>query len=164
VTDHPGKHRPTIPPVTIQLATLPPTAAPITWATESRHCTPGSRRGGPEIRAGGRGTGTERVKQLALDEAYREVAVGDDGEARMMPVIRAQLALAAKGHKLSTARKMRDDLTMRDWDCPEWASLHRMCLCQEWDADGELRQALDYMPFPNVEIFRGATSGNVNYC
>jgi uncharacterized protein DUF5681 len=49
-----------------------------------------------------RGSGTERVKQLALDEAYREVAVGDDGEAATMPaiqaVIRAQLALAAEGN------------------------------------------------------------------
>jgi uncharacterized protein DUF5681 len=48
-----------------------------------------------------RGTGM-RVKQLALDEAYREVAIDEDGEARMMPaiqaVIRAQLALAAKGN------------------------------------------------------------------
>src|SRR5579859_5668257 len=46
-----------------------------------------------------RGTGT-RVKQLALDEAYREVAVDEEGEATTMPaiqaVIRAQLALAAK--------------------------------------------------------------------
>src|SRR5579864_9325458 len=51
---------------------------------------------------GGRPRGTERVKQLALDEAYREVAVDEDGEAITMPaiqaVIRAQLALAAKGN------------------------------------------------------------------
>jgi uncharacterized protein DUF5681 len=49
-----------------------------------------------------RGSGTERVTQLALDEAYREVAIDEDGEARMMPaiqaVIRAQLAFAAKGN------------------------------------------------------------------
>jgi uncharacterized protein DUF5681 len=48
-----------------------------------------------------RGAGT-RVKQLALDEAYREVAIDEDGEAIRMPaiqaVIRAQLALAAKGN------------------------------------------------------------------
>jgi uncharacterized protein DUF5681 len=51
---------------------------------------------------GGRPRGTERVKQLALDEAYREVAIDEDGEAGMMPaiqaVIRAQLALASKGN------------------------------------------------------------------
>src|SRR5579859_2879712 len=51
---------------------------------------------------GGRPRGAERVKQLALDEAYREVAIDEDGEARTMPaiqaVIRAQLALAAKGN------------------------------------------------------------------
>jgi uncharacterized protein DUF5681 len=51
---------------------------------------------------GGRPRGAERVKQLTLDEAYREVAIDEDGEARMMPaiqaVIRAQLTLAAKGN------------------------------------------------------------------
>jgi uncharacterized protein DUF5681 len=49
-----------------------------------------------------RGSGTERVTQLALDEAYREVAIDEDGEAITMPaiqaVLRAQLALAAKGN------------------------------------------------------------------